>query len=97
MALKIVWTTQANKGLNDVLEYLEEEWSVAEILMLEQNLRDLLTRISIYSKIYPETGMHKKVYKGLVDKNNYLVYRILPSKKQIEIINFRGMKQEPLV
>jgi len=42
MALKIVWTSQANKGLNKVLEYLEKEWTINEILKLEQNILTLL-------------------------------------------------------
>jgi hypothetical protein len=27
MALKILWTPQAEKGLNKVIGYLEEEWT----------------------------------------------------------------------
>lgn len=34
MALIIVWTPQAEKGLASVLEYLEEEWTINEILNL---------------------------------------------------------------
>lgn len=45
MALKIVWTPQADRGLDKVIEYLEKEWTVMEILNLEQNLQDLLNRI----------------------------------------------------
>lgn len=96
MALEIVWTPQAKRGLDKVIEYLEEEWTIMEILTLEQNLQDLLNRISNYPKICPETRMYKNVHKGLVDKNNYIIYRIQPKKRIIEIINFRGTKQEPL-
>lgn len=96
MALKIVWTPQADRGLDEVIEYLEEEWTVMEILNLEQNLQDLLNRISKYPKICPATGKYKNVHKGLVDKNNYIIYRIQPKKELIEIINFRGTKQEPM-
>jgi len=96
MALKIVWTPQADRGLDKVIEYLEEEWTVMEILNLEQNLQDLLNRISKYPKICPATGKYKNVHKGLVDKNNYIIYRIQPKKELIEIINFRGTKQEPI-
>lgn len=96
MALKIVWTPQAERGLDKAIEYLEEEWTINEILHLEQNLNDLLTRISKYPKICPETGQYKNVHKGLVDKNNYIIYRIQPQKELIEIINFRGTKQEPI-
>ncbi|CAH8284881.1 plasmid stabilization system protein ParE [Mariniflexile fucanivorans] len=96
MALKIVWTPQAERGLNKVIEYLEEEWTALEILNLEQNLRDLLDRISKYPKICPGTGKYINVHKGLVDKNNYIIYRIQAKKELIEIINFRGSKQEPI-
>lgn len=95
MALKIVWTPQAEKGLNKVITYLEKEWTIIEILNLEQNLKDLLNRISKYPKICPPSAKFKNVYKGLVDKNNYIIYRIQPNKELIEIINFRGAKQKP--
>ena len=96
MAIKIVWTPQAERGLVNVIEYLEEEWTVKEIHNLEQNLQEFLVRISKYPKIYPETGNYKNLHKGLVDKNNYIIYRIQPQKELIEIINFRGTRQEPL-
>lgn len=97
MALKFVWTPQAERGLDRVLAYLEEEWTLAEILNLEQNLNDLLIRISKNPQICPPTGVYKNVHKGLVDKNNYIIYRVLPDQNQIEIINFRGTKQKPLI
>jgi len=96
MALKIVWTPQAENGLDKVLDYLEKEWTIMEILKLEQNINDLLNRISKYPKICPQTGKFNNVHKGLVDKNNYIIYRIQPKKKLIEIINFRGTKQKPI-
>jgi len=98
MALKIVWTpqAQADRGLDKVIDYLEEKWTVKEILKLEQNLQDLLNRISKYPKICFVIGKYKNVHKGLVDKNNYIIYRIQPEKELIEIINFRGTKQEPI-
>ena len=82
MALKIVWTPQAERGLDKVIKYLEEEWTVMEILNLEQNLQELLNRISKYPKICPATGKYKNVHKGLVDKNNYItrIDRINPRK-----------------
>lgn len=96
MALRIVWTPQAEKGLDKVLEYLEEEWSAKEILALEKRILDLMERISKYPKICPPTGKYPNVRKGSVDKNNYIVYRIRPRKKSIEIITFRGTKQKPI-
>jgi len=95
MALKIVWTEQALYGLEKVIDYLEEEWTKKEILKLENNIIELLNQISKYPEICPKTGKYKNVFKGLVDKNNYIIYRIKPKNKTIEIINFRGTKQRP--
>ncbi|MDP5091838.1 MAG: type II toxin-antitoxin system RelE/ParE family toxin [Polaribacter sp.] len=96
MALKIFWTPKAEEGLDKVLEYLENNWTIIEILNLEENLKNLLSRISKYPKICTATSAHKNLYKGLVDKNNYIIYRIHPKKAIIEIINFRGTKQKPI-
>ncbi len=96
MALKIIWTPQAEKGLQNVLDYLEEEWTEKEILNLEQRLKDFLERISKYPEICLPTEKYKNVRKGLIDKNNYIIYRIKPRKGVIELINFRGTKQKPL-
>ena len=51
MALEIIWTPQAYKGLQNVLAYLEEEWTEREILNLEQRLKEFLERVSKYPKI----------------------------------------------
>lgn len=93
MALKIVWTNQAVQGLEKVLDYLEKYWSTSEIISLEKNLIDLLNRISKYPEICPATSHLKDVRKGLIDRNNYIIYRINSRSNSIEIINFRGTKQ----
>lgn len=96
MALKIVWTSKAEAGLEKVIEYLDVNWTVTEILNLEKNLEAFLGRISKYPRICPKTSMHENLHKGLVDKNNYIVYRVNYTKGIIEIIYFRGTRQEPL-
>ena len=93
MALKIVWTNQAVKGLEKVLDYLEKSWSTSEIISLEKKLIGLLNRISKYPEICPATSHLKDVRKGLIDRNNYIIYRIRAKSNSIEIINFRGAKQ----
>lgn len=96
MALKIIWTPKADEGLEKVIAYLEKEWTILEILSLEQNLKNLLDKISSYPKICPTTSKYKNLHKGLVDKNNYIIYRVNSNKKVIEIINFRGTKQNSM-
>lgn len=73
MALKIVWTTQAEKGLEKVIDYLEEEWSEKEILKFENQLNNLFRRISKYLKICPPTKHYKHLRKASVEKPNYII------------------------
>lgn len=96
MALEIFWTLRAKNNLQKVVDYLEEHWTDKEILNLEHKIDELLEKISQYPEICPKTSKQKSVYKGLIDKNNYLIYKVKPRKKAIDIINFRGTKQKPL-
>lgn len=93
MALKIVWTNQALKGFQEVLNYLEEEWTAKEVLQLEKNIDGFIERISRYPNIYPASKTKQKLRKGLVDKNNYIVFRLFTNPRRIVIINFRGTRQ----
>lgn len=96
MEIKIVWTKQAENGLGKTLDYLEKEWSGKEILRLEQNIKEFIDRIQLQPDIYPTTRKYKQLHKGMVDENNYIVYRIYPRKKQIAIVNFRDAKRKPI-
>jgi len=96
MALKIVWTPQAEIGLQGVIHYLEEDWTVREIHQLEKNIHEFLKVISSYPKLYQATKKLNNVRKGIVDKNNYVIYRIDCDKQIIEIVNFRSTRQRPI-
>jgi plasmid stabilization system protein ParE len=95
MALEIKWTPQADKGLGVVIEYLEAKWTFREILQLEENITQVTNQISLFPDLYPKSETYKNLHKAIVDKNNYLVYRVNYKKACIEIINFRGTKQKP--
>lgn len=94
MALEIKWTPQANKGLEKVIQYLEAEWTIREILQLERKINQVVHQISLNTNLYPKTNTCENLYKALVDKNNYIIYRINKKKQIVEIVNFRGTKQK---
>ena len=94
MALKIKWTPQADKGLVIVIEYLAAQWTFREILQLEENINQVTNQISLFPDLYPKSETYKNLHKAIIDKNNYLVYRVNYKKSSIKIINFRGTKQK---
>lgn len=95
MALEIKWTPQADKGLEKVIEYLEAEWTVREILELENKINQLTKQINLNPEQFPKSETYINLHKAIVDKNNYLVYRINVKKGSVEIVSFRGTKQKP--
>lgn len=84
------------KGLSLTLDYLEKEWTKKEILRLEQNIIEFIERIQLQPDIYPATTKYKQLRKGIVDENNYILYRVYPRKRQIIIVNFRDAKRKPI-
>ncbi|MEP6803464.1 MAG: type II toxin-antitoxin system RelE/ParE family toxin [Flavobacterium sp.] len=95
MALKFIWTAQAVKGFNKVVDYLEAKWTIKEILNLESKIQQVINQINLNPEQFPKSIKSESLYKAIVDKNNYLVYRIYKESNIIEIINFRGTKQKP--
>lgn len=95
MALKFIWTKQAVKGFNKVVDYLEAKWTKKEILNLENKIQQVINQINLNPDQFPKSEKSKSLYKAIVDKNNYLVYSIDKESNSITIINFRGTKQKP--
>lgn len=95
MALTTKWTPQAEKGLEKVIDYLEKDWTIKEILNLEEKIIQIIGQINQNPDLFPKSEKYKNLHKALVDNNNYLVYRVNNKTKTIEIINFRGTKQKP--
>ncbi|WP_313100816.1 type II toxin-antitoxin system RelE/ParE family toxin [Epilithonimonas sp.] len=96
MEIKIVWTNRAEKSLSKTIEYLKSNWTKKEILRLEDNIHQFIERIKLQPNLYPKTARFKNLHKGMVDENNYIVYKISPKKKQIVIINFRDGKHKSI-
>nr|WP_294925256.1 type II toxin-antitoxin system RelE/ParE family toxin [uncultured Flavobacterium sp.] len=94
MALKIIWTSQAVNGFNKVLDYLEENWTLKEILNLEKSIEQVFNQIRINPEQFPTSLRKKSLHKAIIDKNNYLVYKLNKEYRTVEIINFRGTKQK---
>lgn len=95
MAIVVKWTLQAEEGLEKVINYLEEEWTFREILKLEENVKSVIKQLQMYPDLFPKSETYKDLHKAIIDKNNYLIYRVNSATATIEIINFRGTKQRP--
>jgi plasmid stabilization system protein ParE len=90
---EIVFSTRARLKLEQLLDYLETEWSVKVKLSFIAKLDNALLQISKMPESCPLSKKKKGVHKCVVNRQTSLYYRI--SKNEIEIITFFDNRQKP--
>ncbi len=71
---------------------LEEKWTITEILQLEFRIKVVIEQIKLFPDLYPKSHKMPHLHKALIDKNNYIIYRVM--EETIEILLFEGTKQK---
>jgi plasmid stabilization system protein ParE len=92
MDFKIIWSEKALSNLENIVDYLKNNWSVNVLnnfsLALEKKLETL--------KRFPESGIsstNKPFRKTLVTKHTYLVYKV--KGNTIELLGLIDNRQKP--
>ena len=93
MGLKIIWTKQANEGFENILNYLESNFSEKEIRKFVKDTLHIVSLIKDFPEILPKTSHHKNLRRGPINKQSLITYRILPKKGTIEIINISSARR----
>lgn len=95
MALKIYWTLQAEKGYDDIINYLAEKWTDREIQHFIDETKRFLDLLSKNPYLLQSSSTRKNIYRGPVNSLTIVTYRIKPQKKVIELLNIRSARQKP--
>ena len=96
MALKIVWSKQAENGYDKIMQYLEKEWTDREIRNFIKETRQFLSLFEKNPHLLEPSQVRKNIYRGPLNRLTIVTYRLKPRKKQIEILNVRSSRQKPL-
>ncbi|HAL80959.1 MAG TPA: hypothetical protein DCO83_00995 [Mucilaginibacter sp.] len=96
MAFKIIWTKQAIRGYDKIINYLEENWSEKEVSNFVNEADRFFELLISHPEILQRTERHKNVYRGPINRLTIITYRVKPVNKQIELISIRGSRQKPL-
>ena len=91
--MKVVLSPTARRKLENLLEYLQEEWSVNVKLEFMAKLDKSIEQISTHPKSCPESQRFKGLHKCIVTRQTSLYYRI--GKKEIEVITLFDNRQDP--
>ncbi len=90
---KILWTDNALRELEKIIEFLEENWTEKELRNLATNLEKTLSIISKNPHVFQKSDVQKDIRRAVVLSLNSLYYRIL--KEDVEILSFFSNRQNP--
>jgi plasmid stabilization system protein ParE len=92
---EIRWTDSAKIMFHKIIEWLRQEWTEREVDKFIQRTEDMLATLKRYPEMCRPSTKRKNVRIGILDKHTQLVYHYSPRKKQIVVLLFWGMKQNP--
>ena len=95
MALIILWTPQAEKGYDDIINYLAEKWTDREMKNFLDETKQFLDLLSRNPHILQPSSTRKNIYRGPINPLTIVTYRLKPQKKIIELLNMQGARQRP--
>ncbi|MGE0090811.1 MAG: type II toxin-antitoxin system RelE/ParE family toxin [Bacteroidales bacterium] len=93
MLREIIWSPLAEKDLESILEYLDENWSQKVIIRFLRKIDMVISQIAKVPNQYPIINRKLEVRKCVITKQNTLFYR--ESKNRIEIIRLYDTRQDP--
>ncbi len=96
MALKIIWSTRAEKGYDRIVNYLIDNWSEKEVRVFIQETSKFLELLSENPNILQKSNSRKNLYRGPMNRLTMITYRLYPRKNVIELVNIRSTRQKPL-
>jgi len=92
MAKEVIWTPRALSSFDQVLNYLEEEWTEKEVSNFIELTGRIVKYISQNPKMFRKTNKND-VYEALVTPHNLLIYKVYPAK--IYLVTFWDTRRNP--
>lgn len=96
MALTIKWTKRAAYGFDEIIRYLQFNFTEREVKSFIKELDDFLELLSLYPELLAASISKSNVHRGPVNKFTILTYRVNYEKGIIELINLRASRKKPM-
>ena len=91
--LQIRWSQEAINNLEDILAYLNSNWTLKETQAFKSQLSKIITIIETSPKIFPKSLIIPNLRKAVVNKHTIVFYR--SSKSGIDIVYLFNTKRDP--
>ncbi|MFI5162982.1 MAG: type II toxin-antitoxin system RelE/ParE family toxin [Sphingobacteriales bacterium] len=92
MAYTIIWSPKARLTYYQILDYLDEKWTLREIENFIDRTEEALTHISQNPLLY-QYSAQSKVYRCVIVKQVSLFYKI--KSDRVELLRFWDNRQDP--
>ncbi len=92
---RILWTDHALDELEKAVEYLQLNFTDAEITSLAKAIESTLSHIDRNPSMYPESAKANGIRRAVILRFNTLYYRVNVNEQQVEILSFFSNRQDP--
>ena len=92
---EVLWTDSAKISFGKIVNYLQQAWTEREVEKFLNRTEEMLSTLKRYPEMCRPSSKRKNVRIGILDKHTQIVYHYKPRKRQIEVLLFWGMKQNP--
>ena len=74
--LRIRWTEEATNNLENIIHYMETNWTPKELKKFFQKLEKQLVLLSIYPEAYPLSNQKTRIHRCVLTKNLTIYYTV---------------------
>ena len=83
MASRILWSDESLSNLENILNYLESNWTEREVSKFKAQLNRNLEIISQFPLIFPESKANPGLRRAVLNKQVSIIYQILKETVKI--------------
>jgi plasmid stabilization system protein ParE len=84
---------RAERNLENIIQYLEDEWSLSVKKTFLEELNSNFERISLMPHVFPKSEKYANLHKGLITKHAYIFYQVFD--EYIDIATIQDTRQNP--
>lgn len=92
MVKEVRWTPESIQAFDEIIKYLESDWTEKEISAFVNATEVVVEFISVQPRMFRKTNL-KNVHEALVTPHNLMIYKIYP--RHIDIITFWDTRKNP--
>ena len=93
--MEVIWSAKARITFFMVLDYLEKNWSKAELLQFNRKTEIVIQAIQKNPGIFACSSKHKNIRRAIIDKNNSIFYQVNKKNRKIYLLTFFDNRQNP--